>query len=113
MQANDAARLISSAARLGVPIDGSQADALLRLLSELEHWNRSYNLTRITGRAAMIAAHLLDSLAPSNERHGRRIPDLGTAADLPALPLAIVHPERAFTLNDGTGKKIQFVTDAG
>ena len=49
MLLNDATRLISSAALLGVPIDGPQAEALLRLLQELEQWNRSFNLTRITG----------------------------------------------------------------
>src|SRR5258708_4071370 len=112
MQANDAARLISSAARLGVPIDGPQADALLRLLSELEQWNRSYNLTRITGRVAMIAGHLLDSRAAGNELHGTSIADLGTGAGFPGLPLAIVHPERAFTLIDGPAKKIRFVEHA-
>ena len=112
MLLSDATRLISSASRLGVPIDGPQADALLRLLQELEQWNRSYNLTRITGSVAMIAGHLLDSLAASNELHGTSIADLGTGAGFPGLPLAIVHPERAFTLIDGTAKKIRFVEHA-
>jgi 16S rRNA (guanine527-N7)-methyltransferase len=112
MQASHATLLISSAALLGVPIDAPQADALLRLLDELEQWNRSYNLTRITGPVAMIAGHLLDSLAASNELHGTRIADLGTGAGFPGLPLAIVHPKREFTLIDGTAKKIRFVEHA-
>ena len=112
MRLSDATRLISGAALLGVPIDAPQADSLLRLLSELEQWNRSYNLTRITGRVAMIAGHLLDSLAASHELQGTSIADLGTGAGFPGLPLAIVHPERQFTLIDGTAKKIRFVEHA-
>ncbi|HLQ13904.1 MAG TPA: 16S rRNA (guanine(527)-N(7))-methyltransferase RsmG [Steroidobacteraceae bacterium] len=112
MLLSDANRLISSAALLGVPIEGPQAEALLRLLQELELWNRSFNLTRITGRPAMIAGHLLDSLAASNELRGTRITDLGTGAGFPGLPLAILHPEREFTLIDGTAKKIRFVEHA-
>jgi 16S rRNA (guanine527-N7)-methyltransferase len=112
MQVSNATRLISSAAELGVPIDAPQADAMLRLLDELEQWNRSFNLTRITGRAAQIAGHLLDSLAASGELRGTRIADLGTGAGFPGLPLAIVHREREFTLIDGTAKKIRFVEHA-
>ena len=112
MQASSANRLTSSAAELGVGISAGQAGQLLALLDELEQWNRAYNLTRIAGRAAMIAGHLLDSLAGSNELQGTRIADLGTGAGFPGLPLAILHPEREFTLIDGTAKKIRFVEHA-
>jgi 16S rRNA (guanine527-N7)-methyltransferase len=112
MQASGAIELVGSAAQLGVRIEAAQAAQLLQLLDELEQWNRAYNLTRITGRAAMIAGHLLDSLAASHELQGTRIADLGTGAGFPGLPLAIVHPEREFTLIDGTAKKIRFVEHA-
>jgi 16S rRNA (guanine527-N7)-methyltransferase len=112
MQASSATQLIHGAAQLGVRIEAAQAGQLLQLLDELEQWNRAYNLTRITGRAAMIAGHLLDSLAASNELQGKRIADLGTGAGFPGLPLAIVHAEREFTLIDGTAKKIRFVEHA-
>jgi 16S rRNA (guanine527-N7)-methyltransferase len=112
MQAGSANQLVSSAAQLGVRIEAAQAGQLLQLLDELEQWNRAYNLTRITGRAAMIAGHLLDSLAASPDLQGTRIADLGTGAGFPGLPLAIVHPEREFTLIDATAKKIRFVEHA-
>ncbi len=112
MQSDSASGLISGAAQLGVRIEPAQAAQLLQLLDELEQWNRAYNLTRITGRAAMIAGHLLDSLAASNQLQGTSIADLGTGAGFPGLPLAIVHPEREFTLIDGTAKKIRFVEHA-
>ncbi len=100
------------AKELGVALDAAAATLLLRLLDELEQWNRAYNLTAITTREAMVSAHLLDSLAASGELAGTRIADLGTGAGFPGLPLAIVHPERQFTLIDGTAKKVRFVAHA-
>ena len=37
--------------------------AALRLLDELAVWNRTYSLTAITEREAMIRTHLLDSFS--------------------------------------------------
>lgn len=97
---------------LGVALDPAAAAQLLRLLDELGQWNRAYNLTAITSREAMVTGHLLDSLAASGDLAGTRIADLGTGAGFPGLPLAIVHPERPFTLIDGTAKKVRFVAHA-
>ena len=112
MQSSSAAELRVKALQLGVTVDDKSAALLLRLLDELELWNRAYNLTAISTREAMVAAHLLDSLAASGELMGLRIADLGTGAGFPGLPLAIAHPERVFTLIDGTAKKVRFVTHA-
>jgi 16S rRNA (guanine527-N7)-methyltransferase len=100
------------ASALGVALEPAAAAQLLRLLDELEQWNRAYNLTAITTRAAMVTGHLLDSLAASGDLRGTRIADLGTGAGFPGLPLAIVHPERQFTLIDSTAKKVRFVAHA-
>ena len=112
MQAAKTADLRASALRLGVTLDAEAAAQLLRLLDELTQWNRAYSLTAITDPEAMIAGHLLDSLAASADLTGARIADLGTGAGFPGLPLAIVHPQRQFTLIDGTAKKIRFVAHA-
>lgn len=112
MQSSSAAALRARALQLGVTLDEDSAALLLRLLDELEQWNRAYSLTAITTREAMIAGHLLDSLAASGDLVGARIADIGTGAGFPGLPLAIVHPERAFTLIDGTAKKVRFVAHA-
>jgi 16S rRNA (guanine527-N7)-methyltransferase len=108
-QAATAEDLRERARALGVALEPAAAAQLLRLLDELEQWNRAYNLTAITARAAMVTGHLLDSLAASGELAGTRIADLGTGAGFPGLPLAIVHPERQFTLIDSTAKKVRFV----
>jgi 16S rRNA (guanine527-N7)-methyltransferase len=105
-------RLIEGAGALGIALDAAQAARLLRLLDELAHWNRSYNLTAITTRESMISAHLLDSLAAQPDLKGLRIADVGTGAGFPGLPLALIEPQRQFTLIDSVAKKIRFVTHA-
>lgn len=105
-------QLISDAAALGVTLQPAQAAGALRLLDELSTWNRSYNLTAITERQAMIRGHLLDSLSAYPEIDGKLIADVGTGAGFPGLPLALVAPERQFTLIDSVAKKLRFVTHA-
>jgi 16S rRNA (guanine527-N7)-methyltransferase len=105
-------RLIDDAATMGVRLDEQQAARLLRLLDELAIWNRTYSLTAITTREAMISGHLLDSLAAQPELSGRLIADVGTGAGFPGLPLAVLEPQRSFTLIDSVAKKIRFVTHA-
>jgi 16S rRNA (guanine527-N7)-methyltransferase len=105
-------QLVAAARELGVALAREQATRLLRLLDELSRWNRAYNLTAITERTAMVRAHLLDSLSAAAEVAGSRIADAGTGAGFPGLPLAVLYPERAFTLIDSVAKKIRFVTHA-
>ncbi len=109
---SESAALRAHGAQMAVAISTQQAAQLLQLLDELTVWNRSYNLTAVEERGAMITHHLLDSLAASADLVGTRIADLGTGAGFPGLPLAILHPERHFTLIDGTAKKIRFVAHA-
>lgn len=104
--------LIAAARTLEVALTDAQAGTLLRLLDELAMWNRAYNLTAITERSAMIRDHLLDSLSAAPELSGTRIADVGTGAGFPGLPLAVIAPERQFTLIDSVAKKIRFVAHA-
>ncbi len=107
-----AAALESGAAALGVPLAPAQRDQLLRLLDELQEWNGRFNLTAIRDPRDMVVKHLLDSLSVQPWLHGRRIADVGTGAGFPGLPLAVVNPERHFTLIESTGKKARFVAHA-
>ncbi|MGD9598770.1 MAG: 16S rRNA (guanine(527)-N(7))-methyltransferase RsmG [Steroidobacteraceae bacterium] len=111
-QAAEHARLVRDAAALGVALDAEQARRLLRLLDELARWNRSYNLTSIEGREAMLTHHLLDSLSIAPFVAGTTLADVGTGAGFPGLPLATVAPRRQCTLIDSNNKKIRFVAHA-
>lgn len=104
--------LLKSAAAMGIVLDDSAARRLLVLLDELERWNKTYNLTAITARHDMLTHHLLDSLAVSTLLGGERVIDVGTGAGFPGLPLAIIDPQRRYTLLDSNGKKVRFVAHA-
>jgi 16S rRNA (guanine527-N7)-methyltransferase len=109
---SDCERLVEDAADVGVALTEGQAAVLLRLLEELERWNRRYNLTAIASPEAMVTHHLLDSLAVSADLAGVAIADVGTGAGFPGLPLALCNPQRQFTLIDSTAKKLRFVSHA-
>ena len=105
-------RLVHDAAALGVALTEHDAARLRQLLEELAHWNRRFNLTGITDLESMVSHHVLDSLAVHRHLHGSSIADVGTGAGFPGLPLALVNPERRFSLIDSNGKKIRFVSHA-
>jgi 16S rRNA (guanine527-N7)-methyltransferase len=104
--------LIQAAGSFGTPLSVASADRLLQLIDELLRWNRTYNLTAITRRDEVITHHLLDSLSIQPALHGTTVADVGTGAGFPGLPLAVVEPERRFTLIDSNNKKVRFVSHA-
>lgn len=105
-------RLMRDTASLGIDLSEPDAARLLQLLDELERWNRTYNLTAIRAREDMLTHHLLDSLSVHGDLQGIKVADVGTGAGFPGLPLAVVNPDRRFTLIDSNGKKIRFVEHA-
>jgi len=103
-------QLEAGARELRVELTPAMADALLRLLDELERGNTQFNLTAIRDRQGMLRKHLLDSLSLHAFLRGARVADVGTGAGFPGLPLALVNPDRDFALIEATGKKARFVS---
>ena len=102
--------LLAAGARdIGITLDSSGAETLLKLLDELQAGNAQFNLTAIRDRSGMLRKHVLDSLSLQPYLRGGRVADIGTGAGFPGLPLAVVNPQRRFTLVEATGKKARFV----
>jgi len=101
--------LVAGAGKFKLTLGAGEAEALLRLVDELEIANAQFNLTAIRDRPGMLRKHLLDSLSLQPFLRGLRIADVGTGAGFPGLPLEIVNPQRRFSLIEATGKKARFV----
>ena len=106
------APLQRGAAQLGVPLSATQLQQFELLVQELQRWSRVYNLTAITEPHEILTHHLLDSLSAQPDLSGTTVADVGTGAGFPGLPLAIVNPERHFTLVDAVDKKLRFIDHA-
>lgn len=104
--------LRQGAAELGVALDARQEAQLLAYLALLIKWNKAYNLTAVRNPDEMVSRHLLDSLSivPSVSPLGQRWLDVGSGGGMPGVPLAIMFPDRQFTLLDSNGKKTRFLT---
>ena len=101
--------LAGGARELGIELTPERAEALLKLVDELEQGNALFNLTAIRDRPGMLRKHVLDSLSVQPYLCGGRVADVGTGAGFPGLALAVVNPQRRFTLIEATGKKARFV----
>lgn len=107
-----AEELAQGALELGVEVSPKQQQQLLAYLALLIKWNKAYNLTAVRDPDEMVSRHLLDSLSvqPFVLDAGDNWLDVGSGGGMPGIPLAILFPERRFTLLDSNGKKTRFLT---
>lgn len=89
----------------------NKADDFLAYLSLLERWNKTYNLTAVREKEAMILRHIVDSLCIIPWVKGGRLLDVGTGAGLPGLPLALAKPEWFCVLLEANGKRVRFLEE--
>ncbi|TVP59495.1 MAG: 16S rRNA (guanine(527)-N(7))-methyltransferase RsmG [Halomonadaceae bacterium] len=102
-------QLLDGAQQLGVPVTPDQARQLTAFLDLLQKWNKAYNLTAVRDRQGMLYRHLLDSLSLAPFIHSDRVLDVGAGGGLPGVVLALLYPQRQFTLLDGNHKKSRFL----
>lgn len=72
-------------------------------------WNQRVNLTAITKGPDAAWLHYADSLAGEAELVPGPVADLGSGAGYPGVPLAIVEPDRHFTLVEPRQKRASFL----
>lgn len=97
---------------LGFDVPVTVRQRLLDWLVLLVKWNTAFNLTAIRQPHEMVIKHLLDSLVIHPWIEADDILDVGTGAGLPGIPLALLNPQRRFTLLDSNGKKTRFITQS-
>jgi 16S rRNA (guanine527-N7)-methyltransferase len=105
-------RLLKGIAELGLVLSDQQIELLITYLNLLQKWNKAYNLTAIRDPDVMVSKHLLDSLSVAPYITANSYLDVGTGAGLPGIPLAIMYPEKQFSLLDSNGKKTRFLIEA-
>ena len=110
LQQQQLQRLREGLAQLQLQASSAQQRQMLEYLELLAKWTRAYNLTAVTDTLEMVSRHLLDSLSVAPWLEGSSFIDIGTGAGLPGIPLAILFPERHFTLLDSAGKRTRFLT---
>jgi 16S rRNA (guanine527-N7)-methyltransferase len=107
----DAIRLaIERASReAGLPVAEAEIQALAIFAAELRKWNRTVNLTAITGDDEIAAKHFMDSrIVAEQVRNSERVLDIGSGAGIPGIPLKIFKPTVQVVSVDAVGKKILF-----
>lgn len=102
-------KIIDISKLLDIEVSSTQVEQFEQYLLLLEKWNKTYNLTAIRNIDEMLEKHLTDSLSIAKMVYGNNFLDVGTGAGLPGIPLAILYPEKKFTLLDSNGKKTRFL----
>jgi len=102
--------LASGLEALSLNLADNQQQQLVEFVLLIDKWNKAYNLTSVRCPKQMMVKHILDSLAIVPHLTGENIIDVGTGPGLPGMPLAIVFPDKTFTLLDSLGKRVRFMT---
>ena len=61
------------------------------------------------GADEIVDRHLVESFALRSLLKGTHVADVGSGGGLPGVPLAIVEPERRFTLIESRAKRVRFL----
>ena len=99
---------------LHIPFDDGMIQAFDSYMEAILDYNQNVNLTAITDRDKFEEKHYLDSLSVYNLKEytdAETVIDIGTGGGFPGVPLAIVSPEKQFTLADSLMKRIKIIRE--
>ncbi len=91
-----------------------KTDKLTKYIDMILDKNQHINLTAVRDRDEALQKHIADSLSCSlmeEYENAERIADIGTGAGFPGVPLAIVSPEKQFTLVDSLNKRLRIIDE--
>lgn len=103
--------LQSSLDRLGLILDETVLDRLVRFGTAVLEKNKVMNLTAVTDPAQAAELHLADSLTLLKvlPLEGKTLLDVGTGAGFPGVPLKIAVPSLNLTLLDSLQKRMNWL----
>lgn len=82
-------------------------ESLEQYADQLLWWNKKVNLVSRSIKRGVINSHIRHSLLSSPFiQDTQRIWDLGSGGGLPGIPLAVIHPNIKFIINDIVSKKV-------
>lgn len=100
-----------SLAQDGLVVDDKQISQFEQYLLLLQEWNQKMNLTAITQEEEVWEKHFYDSVVPFLHTQFETLADVGSGAGFPGIPLAILWPERKFTLIEPLAKRCRFLDE--
>ncbi len=92
----------------------TQESQFYSYMKRLLKYNESINLTAIKEEEEFILRHYVDSLSIiglDQYNNAKRIIDVGTGGGFPGVPLAIMNPEKTFTLLDSLDKRLKIIDE--
>ncbi len=95
----------------GLILNDLQMQQFSDYLTLLQEWNEKMNLTAITEEEEVWEKHFYDSVLPFLTTDFHHLCDVGSGAGFPGIPLAIVWPDRAFTLVEPLAKRCRFLEE--
>ena len=106
--------LLDAGARwFDVELDAVSSDRIARFLALLAVWNRRTRLTAETDQEAVIAKHVVDSLAvvPFLPRSGTVV-DIGSGAGFPGIIVGSVRPDLRLVLIESRRRRASFLRES-
>ncbi|MBI1822573.1 MAG: 16S rRNA (guanine(527)-N(7))-methyltransferase RsmG [Nitrospirae bacterium] len=105
--------LIRGSNALGIPLSDHQLLQFMEYYAFLLFWNKSVNLTTITGEEEVAQKHFIDSLAYTKAFPlgylNLKFLDIGSGAGFPGVPLKIAFPYLDISLMEPSFKRTSFL----
>ena len=100
--------------KAGIEVTKKEVEKLSSYMDGILEWNEKVNLTAIKEPEEFVEKHYIDSLAALKTAEFQDVEtvlDLGTGGGFPGIPLAIMAPEKKFTLVDSLAKRLKIIDE--